>query len=273
MVEDLSEGDVAETIGKFFEQSSKVKPPKKSTLTLYEVDDYLSELATMTKEEEQGQVLGRVTARATANDLKMVVRLMKGDLRIQAGAKHILDGLHPEAHDVFNASRNLGAVLAKVEELRALGTPRAPLLLTTSLMEPVKPMLAQACKSVDMAFAKCPNGVYSEIKYDGERVQLHKQGEAFNYFSRNLKPVMAHKVRHFAQHIATAFPDAANLILDAEVLMVDVVTGAPLPFGTLGVHKGGGFKDAEVISSSSSPSSSSFSSILLLLLLLLLLLR
>ena len=41
---------------------------------------------------------------------------------------------------------------------------------------------------------KCPNGMYSEIKYDGERVQVHKKGNEFKYFSRSLKPVMPHKV-------------------------------------------------------------------------------
>lgn len=39
-------------------------------------------------------------------------------------------------------------------------------------MTPVKPMLAEACKSVEHAFKKCPNGMFSEIKYDGERVQV-----------------------------------------------------------------------------------------------------
>ena len=111
-------------------------------------------------------------------------------------------------------------------------------------MEPIQPMLAQACKSVEQAFAKCPNGLYSEIKYDGERVQLHKNGEDFKYFSRSLKPVMAHKVKHFDEHIPKAFPSGASLILDAEVLMLDLKTNQPLPFGTLGIHKGGGFKDA-----------------------------
>lgn len=43
---------------------------------------------------------------------------------------------------------------------------------------------------------KCPNGMYSEIKYDGERVQVHKHGDHFSYFSRSLKPVLPHKVRH-----------------------------------------------------------------------------
>lgn len=62
-------------------------------------------------------------------------------------------------------------------------------------MHPVLPMLAEPCKSIDMAFLKCPNGIYAEIKYDGERVQLHKRDEEFKFFSRSLKPVLPHKVR------------------------------------------------------------------------------
>lgn len=41
---------------------------------------------------------------------------------------------------------------------------------------------------------KCPHGMYAEIKYDGERVQVHKQGDKFDYFSRSLKAVQPHKV-------------------------------------------------------------------------------
>ena len=36
--------------------------------------------------------------------------------------------------------------------------------------------------------------MYAEIKYDGERVQVHKQGDRFEYFSRSLKAVQPHKV-------------------------------------------------------------------------------
>lgn len=46
-------------------------------------------------------------------------------------------------------------------------------------MCPISPMLAEACKSVEAAMAKNPEGVYSEIKYDGERVQIHKHGSEF----------------------------------------------------------------------------------------------
>ena len=115
-------------------------------------------------------------------------------------------------------------------QLREKGTPNAPLDVGAALMTPVQPMLAQACKSVDMAFEKCPNGMYSEIKYDGERVQLHKNNSEFKYFSRSLKPVLPHKVLHFKDHIPKAFPNASELILDAEVLMVDNNSGMVIEF-------------------------------------------
>jgi len=47
---------------------------------------------------------------------------------------------------------------------------------------------------VEQALKKCPNGMYAEIKYDGERLQLHKQGDSFQYYSRSLKAVLPHKV-------------------------------------------------------------------------------
>ena len=79
MVDDLSEGDVAETIGKFYEQSRVVTPPKKSTLGLHQVppsgetcdggclnfsqvDKFLEELSgSRSKEEDQQHLLARVT--------------------------------------------------------------------------------------------------------------------------------------------------------------------------------------------------------------------
>lgn len=113
-------------------------------------------------------------------------------------------------------------------------------------MTPVLPMLAEACRSVDQAMKKCPNGFYAEIKYDGERVQLHKRGDEFQYFSRSLKPVLAHKVAHFKEYIPKAFPSGDDLILDSEVLLIDTKTGNPLPFGTLGKHKKEQFENANV---------------------------
>ncbi|CAG5129065.1 unnamed protein product, partial [Candidula unifasciata] len=252
MVADLDQGDVAETIRWAFEESKVLPPQKKSTLSLQEVDAYLNELSQMSKEEDQLRVLTKVAKRCTSNDLKMFVRLIKHDLRINSGAKHILDGLDPNAYAAFQASRNLRDVVERVTQNQSQATEDArpgmskTLSVRAALMTPVLPMLAEACRSVEQAMKKCPNGFFAEIKYDGERVQVHKRGDEFKFFSRSLKPVLEHKVKLFRDFIPKAFATSSNLILDSEVLLVDNKTGNPLPFGTLGVHKKAAFQDATV---------------------------
>ena len=44
---------------------------------------------------------------------------------------------------------------------------------------PISPMLAGPAKSLEAGLAKCPGGCYCELKYDGERIQIHKDGDDF----------------------------------------------------------------------------------------------
>ncbi|KAM4544568.1 DNA ligase 3 isoform 1-T2 [Odontesthes bonariensis] len=250
MVRDLEQGDVSETVRMFFDESKSFPPAAKSLLTIQEVDASLTRLAQLTKEDEQQSELEDVAKKCTSNDLKCIIRLIKHDLKMNAGAKHVLDAVDPNAYDAFKASRNLGDVVERVlrnqQEASNGSGPRKLLTVEASLMTPVQPMLAEACKSIEYAMKKCPNGMYSEIKYDGERVQVHKNGDTFSYFSRSLKPVLPHKVAHFKEYIPQAFPGGHSMILDAEVLLIDTKTSKPLPFGTLGVHKKAAFQDAKV---------------------------
>lgn len=83
-------------------------------------------------------------------------------------------------------------------------------------------MLAEPCKSVDFAFKRCPKGLFAEIKYDGERLQLHKdETNQFKFFSRSLKPVVEHKIEQLSKFVLQAFPKGESLILDGEILLVD----------------------------------------------------
>ncbi|XP_062261926.1 DNA ligase 3 [Platichthys flesus] len=250
MVRDLEQGDVSETVRMFFDESKSFPPSTKSLLTLQEVDASLTRLAQLTKEDEQQTELEEIAKKCTSNDLKCIIRLIKHDLKMNSGAKHVLDAVDPNAYDAFKASRNLGDVIERVlrntQDATNSSGPRKLLTVEASLMTPVQPMLAEACKSVEYAMKKCPNGMFSEIKYDGERVQVHKNGDVFSYFSRSLKPVLPHKVAHFKEYIPLAFPGGHSMILDAEVLLIDTNTSKPLPFGTLGVHKKAAFQDAKV---------------------------
>ncbi|KAF7281298.1 hypothetical protein GWI33_004880 [Rhynchophorus ferrugineus] len=241
MLEHLEQGDVSDTISHFYTESIKYKSiPKESTITIQQVDAFLEHLSKLTKEDDQIDHFRKIMKSLTPSDLKTIIRLIKHDLRMGAGAKHILEGVHPDAYDVYKASKDLDGVIERC--FKSKNVESADIKILT----PVFPMLAEACKSVEYAMKKCPNGMFSEIKYDGERVQVHKHGNEFKYFSRSLKPVMPHKVAHFKEYISKAFPHGKDLILDTEILMMDTATSKPLPFGTLGVHKKAQFKDASV---------------------------
>ncbi|XP_017026654.1 DNA ligase 3 [Drosophila kikkawai] len=251
------DGDVSETLRRHFAASSKLKPQTQSRLYLQEVEKMLLQLVDRTKEDEQTELLQEVCKKATDLDLRTFIRLVKQDLRINARARHILDAFGPDAYPAYQSSRDLAAIVdqfARQEKklivandaVKAKGKTKKPNTSGIQVMTPISPMLASACKSVEDAFKKSPAGLYSEIKYDGERVQIHKQGSEFKFFSRNLKPVMDHKIKALKEHIPLAFPGAGELILDSEIILVDTETGALLPFGSLGAHKKQTFANAAV---------------------------
>ncbi|XP_041674832.1 LOW QUALITY PROTEIN: DNA ligase 3 [Drosophila eugracilis] len=247
------DGDVSETLRKHFAASKKLKPQAQSKLYLQEVEQLLVKLVERTKEDEQTELLKELCSKATDLDLRTFIRLVKHDLRINARASHILDAFGPEAYPAYQSSRDLVAIVAqfagKGNKKAALSPVKKAKQANTSgiqVMTPISPMLASPCKSVDEAFKKSPAGLYSEIKYDGERVQIHKQGNDFKFFSRNLKPVVEHKIKALKEHIPRAFPGAGEMILDSEIILVDTDTGALLPFGSLGAHKKQTFANAAV---------------------------
>lgn len=88
--------------------------------------------------------------------------------------------------------------------------------------------------------------MYTEIKYDGERVQIHKSGPTFNCFSRNLKPVLPHKINDIKAFLPKA-TDAQSIILDGEIVLMDIKRHKPLQFGTLGRKKAEERKEEAVV--------------------------
>jgi DNA ligase-1 len=99
------------------------------------------------------------------------------------------------------------------------------------VFEPIRPMLAGRLSSPAEILEKLGGKCVAEYKYDGERVQLHKQGDKVVLYSRRL------------ESISSQYPDAIALvrenvktieaILEAECVAVDVETGELLPFQEL----------------------------------------
>jgi DNA ligase-3 len=251
MNDHLNKGDVSLTVRHYFSKSNGVKPSDNSTLNIFQVDSFLDKLTEITKEQDQQKLLESISKKCTKNDLKTFIRLIKKDLRIDSGTKIILDSINSQAYAAFQVSRDLKDVINRSSDLDKLNASspnklKKDLSIKINLLTPVKPMLADACKSVEQAFNKCKNGIYAEVKYDGERLQVHKNASTFKYYSRNLKAVQEHKTAYLKEFLPKSFPQASSLILDGEILLYDTKTKKPLPFGTLGVHKKNAFKDASV---------------------------
>ncbi|KAK5581379.1 hypothetical protein RB653_001411 [Dictyostelium firmibasis] len=275
MISDLDSGDFTETCKKFYIEYGKY--PEKSTLTLKEVDQVLDSLTASGKFDDQVKIINKLLKRCTPFDFRLICRIIDSDLKINTGAKFFLDALHPQAYDAFKKANNLKGVIEKIqqhdfdnndddddddndEDDSDSGKNKKKKKSSSSsdgdkkkgksfevaikLMTPVKPMLPKAVKTVE-GVIKSSECFYAEIKYDGERIQIHKDGNQFSCYSRNLKPLMPWKVEEVKSYIPKS-TKAQQMILDGEILLMDTKTCTPLPFGTLSVHKKNGFVDATV---------------------------
>jgi DNA ligase 1 len=124
-----------------------------------------------------------------------------------------------DAYDRTNDFAQLATLAAKGEA--ALKTVK----LTPG--KPVKVMLATREPTMELAFARAGTPAQLEYKYDGFRVQIHKQGDTVTIFTRRLENVTA------------AFPDVVELIrkqvkhdciVDGEAIGIDPSTQQYVPF-------------------------------------------
>jgi DNA ligase-1 len=120
--------------------------------------------------------------------------------------------------------------LTAVATLALTGGAEALAAATPRVFVPLLPMLAEV--AADPAEALDAHGGASamEYKYDGARIQLHRDGDRVAIWSRRMTDV----TRSLPDIVAIALRDlsGAPLILDGEVVALDA-TGRPLPFQEL----------------------------------------
>lgn len=203
------------------------------SLELLEVDRTLSEIVATTgpgSAKRRMIMLEGVLASATSEEQDFLRRLLVGEVRQGA-----LEGLLIEAvaeaavlspSEVRRArmlSGDVGAVVvAALKEGRA-GLARFALTLFT----PVHPMLAGTAAGVEDALARLGEATL-EVKLDGARVQVHRDGDEIRVYSRKLNEVTP-AVPEVVEAVR-ALP-ARRLVLDGEAIALEP-SGAPRPFQT-----------------------------------------
>jgi DNA ligase-1 len=173
-------------------------------------------------QEEKIRLLSEILQRASPVEGKYILRITLGKLRLGFGDQFLLEaftmaftgekkylGKVKESYSVCTDIGELAEALAEHGH-GALGK------FSIKLGRPVKSMLAQRVKIFEELEKRIPGKRAAEEKYDGERVQIHKNGNEIQAFSRRL------------ENITSQYPDiidavrksvlADKIVLDGEIV-------------------------------------------------------
>jgi DNA ligase-1 len=205
-------------------------------LTVAEVDATLSAIAAAAgagSGRQRKELLGRLFARATEAERAFVGNLVIGELRQGALAGILVDAIAKAAglpavdvRRAFMVAGDLGTVASA-----ALGDGAAGLAgFAITVFRPLLPMLAQTAEDVEDALAQLGTASF-DVKLDGARVQIHRDGDDVRVFSRGLNDVTVAVPEVVAA--ARALP-VRRLILDGEAIALR--RGDPSPTGLCRPH-------------------------------------
>jgi DNA ligase-1 len=232
-------GDIGETAQAIMSSRRQATFFQKS-LTVQRVYETLDKMA---KTSGAGAVdskmahLAGLLADASPKEAKYVMRTVTGNLRLGIADMTVLDALAiaygggKEAREcverAYNICSDLGRVAKTVAERGLEGIKE----FRVSINEPIRPMLAERLSSPREILEKLSGKCGAEYKYDGERIQAHKQGNDVALYSRRL------------ESISDQYPDAVELlkryvkakeaILECECVAVESDTGEMRPFQEL----------------------------------------
>jgi len=251
---DLAEtGDLGETAQRFLEKRIQMSFFRKP-LTVERVYKTLDKIARASGEgsvDLKVNLLAGLLADATPRDAKYIIRTVTGKLRLGIADMTVLDALAiafgggKNARDILERAYNISSDLGKVAKTVAEGGIEALKNFKITLGNPIRPMLAERLSSPEEILEKLGGKCIAEYKYDGERIQAHKDGEKVMLFSRRL------------ENITRQYPDAVELvkthikpkeaIIEAECVAVNLDTGEMMPFQEL-MHRRRKYDIAKAIS-------------------------
>jgi DNA ligase-1 len=174
---------------------------------------------------------------ATPLEASYILKILLGTLRLGVAENTVMDALaiaftgskenrKPLEH-AYNVSSDLGKVAETIASKGLKGIEEFEIIM----FNPIRPMLADRVKSEEESIEKMGKEFAAEYKLDGERVQLHVDGEKVVLFSRSLE-----NISKYYPDIIEKIPNilqADQAILEAEAVAINENTGEFLPFQEL----------------------------------------
>ncbi|QLH07008.1 ATP-dependent DNA ligase [Nitrosopumilus ureiphilus] len=170
-------------------------------------------------------------------EARYILKILLGTLRLGIAENTVMDALaiaftgskenRKSLEHAYSVSSDLGKVAEIVATKGIEGIEKFEIIL----FNPIRPMLADRVKSEEEAMEKMGKEFAAEYKLDGERVQLHIEGEKVVLFSRSLENISSY-YPDIIEKIPKAI-QADNIILEAEAVAMNENTGEFLPFQEL----------------------------------------
>ncbi|KAF3794559.1 DNA ligase 4 [Nymphaea thermarum] len=195
-------------------------------ITIKELNDLLDRLASAEKREEKTAVLSELIKKTNAQEMKWILMIILKDLKLGVSEKSVFHEFHPDAEDLFNVTCDLKLVCEKLKD-RTQRNKRQDI----EVGKAVRPQLALRVSDVNAAWKKLHGKqVVAECKFDGDRIQIHKNGSEIHFFSRNF---LDHS--EYGHGMSEAIENnilADRVILDGEMLVWDTTSGRFAEFGS-----------------------------------------
>ena len=177
--------------------------------------------------------LRALAARATADERETLQRIIAGEMRTGVSDGLVLEAVARAYAIPLEAARRAALRLGDLSELAALAARAGAEALASASARPgvpLLPMLAQIAEDFEDVLEAHGGTTALEYKYDGARIQLHRDGERFAIWTRRLSDITA----SLPDIVETARRELATgpYILDGEVVALDG-SGRPLPFQDL----------------------------------------
>lgn len=195
-------------------------------LKIKDVNDLLDRLAAAENREDKTAILAELINKTNAMEMKWILMIILKDLKLGMSEKSLFREFHPDAEDMFNVTCDLKMVCEKLKD-RNERYKRQDI----EVGKAVRPQLASRVPDVETAWKKMHGKqVVVECKFDGDRIQIHKNGNQVHFFSRNFfnhteyEPGMSSVILENVQ--------ADKCILDGEMLVWDKGTNRFADFGT-----------------------------------------
>ncbi|MBI4449255.1 ATP-dependent DNA ligase [Candidatus Woesearchaeota archaeon] len=242
-------GEVARSTIQKKRQSTLFSQP----LTIEKVFDNIKRLVTMEGEgsvEKKLSLIAELLTSGSSNEAKYVIRTILGDLRLGVGdgvlrdaitwaflypdvpyntEKNVLDlgeecrkkydAIIEEVQSAYDILNDFADVAQRLRDRGSEGLRNMPI----HVGRPLKVMLFQKADSVADAKKQVGAPCAFEYKYDGFRLQIHKNGDTVALFTRRLEDVTA----QFPDIVGVVqrYVTAKQCIIDAEAVGIDPESG------------------------------------------------